>query len=388
MTTRIEPAEYSIRIYAPVADSTPYFVLRAEPSPARFLWSFRYRQAVNGLRQSPGTFTATLSADDELAGYLVRNALVEVRRRLPGERIWRQEAAYIVRYIEDEQPGDAHKLTVGGPEITWLAARQNIVPHVGATLDAEGFVALSDTADRVMKLLVNQQMSVSAPVNQQLPELIVTGFLPPVDQGAPVSVKGRYSETVLDLLYECYEQGALDFWFAFDRTADRIRFNTGSLGTDRTATNNPGGSFVVFSPARTNMLEPRYLDDWRDAVRIVDVLGAGRGADQEVETLPASLAALHRWDRVRRGVNAPKVEGGDATAFTTVARDALNKERPKQKFKFKAQQIPSCRYGRHYFLGDRVSVQHPRVEADYRIAVVEIWLSGAGETISVEFDLI
>lgn len=381
-------AFYQVQIYEHTGrTSAPFFRLVATVDPQLFVWAFRYRRALN----ERGTFTATLDRNSEYATALAaRNNLVHVRRKLALSDAWADDATYIVKYARITEPGTgASKLQIGGPSLEWMAECQDVVP---ADSDADGYSSWAGAADYVMKQFVYRQIGAAAnDPYANFPSLQVTGFLPPAEAGLDVSIKGRYGDHVLDVLKKASVEGNQDFWFLLDAGASVIRFNTGRVGADRTVAGNPGGPYVIFSRDRGNMTEIDELEDWRNAITKAYILGAGSGQEQEIEQYP--LAGLDiawgsgRWDRYTTAVNAQRVESGDVVGLRTAGADALDGGKPVRTLDFKAVQLPNSLYGKHYFLGDRVNAEsHTGELFTYRISAAEIWLSGQGETIDLEFD--
>lgn len=378
-------AFYQLLIYS-ASDGTgpPYFRLQSIIDPQEFKWSFRYRRALN----TESSFTAILPFTATHQALFSRNSLVHIQRKLAIDDTWSNEATYIIKYRRVKR-ADYLKFTIGGPSLEWMANSQDIVP---AATDTDGYSSKSDTADRVMKQFVSEQIGISAnDPYARFPELAVEGFKPAAGAGLDVSLSGRYGNKVLDMLRSAAEEGRLDFWFRFDQSAGLVRFETGIVGTDRTVSGNPGGPYLLFSQNRGNVADSDEIDDWRKACTKAYILGAGAGAEQEVEQYPAAgmdiMTGSGRWDRSTVAVNAQRAEAGDTVALRTAGVDALEQNKPIRTLEFSARQLDGARYGKDWFLGDIVTAERLDGDfVDYRITAIEVWLSGSGsETIEPTF---
>lgn len=371
--------QYEVQVWQPPSATPPYLNLQGVVDPSLFKWSIRYAIRAN----QKSSFTATMQADDPRAAWFVKNAIVVIRRKWPGQD-WRVENAFVVLYINPVESDSSSKLSIGGPDLYWFAEKAQVVP---LATDTDGYSRKNDLCDVVMKNYTREQIGIGATLERQCPYLNVVAYLPAASGGGQVSAAATYGDSLLSVLQDLVPRGGLDFWF--DWSPPSVRFVTGMYGTDRTVISNPGGPYVLFEKARGNLRNTERMDDYRDAASVAYVAGAGKGADREVEMYPAAGLAwgdLNQWlDRVEMTTNASRAEGGDTTALQTAGAAALYEKRPVTETRFEAIQTPSCRYGEHYFAGDYVTVDTEGIRSDYRVSI-EIYLSGQGETIEVTFD--
>jgi hypothetical protein len=203
----------------------------------------------------------------------------------------------------------------------------------------------------------------------------------------------RAFENLLDVLKEIANFASIDF--AVVRTVDnQYIFKTfpGQLGEDRTAVDldystglNPAGnSPVVFSINLGNVMTLKHRSIHANEVNAVFILGEGSGSTQTVTVVEDEVAQLASpWGK--REVSRPGSNQEYEYQRIALGREILDEMKAKEEFHFQPLQQASSLYGKHYFLGDRVTLRSDEYEADLRLMEVRITASGSFETIDTVF---
>lgn len=145
----------------------------------------------------------------------------------------------------------------------------------------------------------------------------------------------------------------------------------GQLGTDRTAT-------LLFSLSRNNMLIPNYARNWRNRRSVAIVGGQGEKSSRATSI---RLASDTTFD-FETFVDAR--DCATALALEDKGDKVLAEAIEEKTIRFDFAKIPSCVYGVHYFLGDRVSWDYSGVSGEVLIDSVTIESSASNpENISV-----
>jgi hypothetical protein len=113
----------------------------------------------------------------------------------------------------------------------------------------------------------------------------------------------------------------------------------------------------------------------------VTVTGEGEGATVavQVRTLPSILDSP--WNR--REVSRPC--SGFESEMKTYGDGVLQELSAKDIINFVPLSQSSCLYGKHYFLGDRVSFVHKEIVYNKRIFSISNSISGDKESLSIVF---
>lgn len=185
-------------------------------------------------------------------------------------------------------------------------------------------------------------------------------------------------QNLLAALQEVASIGGGDY--ELHKTAARawqFRWRNGQLGTDRSAS-------VSFALQYGNMANPQLVRDSTTEKTVAIVGGQGEESDRTIV--------------VRTGANYDAEENAiecfvDARQLTVT--DSLNARgdaelantRQRNKLTFDVLQIPSTRYGEHYFLGDLVTGYYEGITSVQKIKRVTVSLTAQGnESIKVELE--
>lgn len=154
-------------------------------------------------------------------------------------------------------------------------------------------------------------------------------------------------ENLHDVLQAVANTGGLNYWLT-KTGAQAWQFGTGTLlGTDRTAT-------VTFAELRGNMRRPS-LHGNRQMEKTV-VTAAGQGTDSMRVTRTRTGANYHATYNSRELlINASQYS--TSAGLDSAADERLRELRAQDELSFDVIQVPSTLYGKHYFVGDKVTAE-------------------------------
>lgn len=252
--------------------------------------------------------------------------------------------------------------------------RRRIVPGTGQEAQAE-----SGPACDVMRAYVRAQAGSGAVAARQ-----VSGLAVEDDDGAGPALE--WSSRYGNLLEECQKiaeaaQGkGSPIWFEVAGTGPAtFEFRTGVLpkGTDRRST-------LVFTQLQGNMVQPEMVEDRLQEENYLYVAGQGEGVDRTIIPV-ADVTAMGAspWGRCEGFVDARDL--GETVSLEDRGRQRLSETGPVHDFAFQVAQVPSCRYGVHWFVGDWAKARFLDVDVDVEISEALVTVSAEGETISAGF---
>ncbi|GEM_PF-2273633 len=143
-----------------------------------------------------------------------------------------------------------------------------------------------------------------------------------------------------------------------------FRWYDGGMGTDRS-------NIVLFALARGNMANPYY--ELKSSQEVTAVIAAGRG-----EAILRQVAVGYSADySVKRDIEAFTYGSAAATyeGLSTLAENFFRQHSATPKLTFDVVQTPTAYYGKHYFLGDIVSVHNPFTDEIFTSKIHAVALS-------------
>jgi len=231
----------------------------------------------------------------------------------------------------------------------------------------------SGVAETVMKAFVDKQCGPGAGARA------LSGLSIEADGAHGNSTElGRAYRNVLEICQEIARTGGGDFDVVSTGAATwEFRWYTGQRGTDRHTT-------VVFALERGNMAKP-HLRLWRaDEVSAVLVGGQNEGAARTtVWRTDATRIAESPWNRIERFADARNET--TTAGLNAVGDRVLDEGKPRATLDFEVLQVPSCLYGKHYFLGDLVGTKFLTYSATKKLNEVTITVNAQGESIKAGF---
>lgn len=303
-----------------------------------------YTRQVN----APGVLRAELDGNHSALAGLEHRSQIEVWRRDPRNAVdWYRD--FVALYWAQRRTVDEKEtftLTAPG-QMTLLATRR--VAWYANTSNRSAFVGAA--AETMMKTLVDYNVGGNATVvNGRLRAGTITGLSVEVD-----ATEGNFLDwycaydNLLETLQKLARIGGGDFDLVkTGANTTQFRWYTGQLGTDRTAT-------VIFALKRGNMGNVVYSLDRSGEATAAIVGGQGKNnARAIVIRSGADYAANNDVETFVQATNAATTAG-----LEDAGDRALDEKRARERFSFSVLQTPACLYGKHYFLGDLVTVVNP-----------------------------
>jgi len=183
---------------------------------------------------------------------------------------------------------------------------------------------------------------------------------------------------LLDVLQEITRMAPGDFDMVYLGGGQwEYRFYEQQLGTDRTAS-------VTFALQWGNMANPVYARNRINERTVAIVGGAG---DESARPYIVRIPVYSNYDAAVNSVEF-YADGRGATStdqLQAIGDAAIYEVRADERLNFEVLQIESLRYGRDYFLGDRVRGYYQGINKTLKIHGVTVAMDGSGaESISIE----
>lgn len=361
--------------------------------------SIELNHKLNGV----GSYTLMFEdLEEERVNRFIVDGQVEIYRTIPGVDLssYVEYAGFHRKRLEQIPKTKKDIFGSVGVGYNSLLERTNIAYKEG-TIRADKF----DAAETVMKEYVEENCGPTASTETYVGRMI-DGVLPyfsvQSDQGrGPLWSGSRAFENLLDTLQAISNYAKVDFdvirtgspWFTFV-TYSLLK------GADRTTVglsggkNSAGNAPVTLSVERGNVQDAKYENDRLSEANVCMVLGDGEGSTREVLTRNTSAVDDSPWNRVEvaRPSQPAYIPGlsEEATAelktysMQQTGDEVLEELQAQENFTFTPLQQPSTLYGKHYFLGDRITVKFRDFVTHKRIIGVKIKVQKDRETITLE----
>lgn len=283
----------------------------------------------------------------------------------PWEKRLREQA-------DDGANSGVGKITVDFADDLSLVVSRNAVPEPGKTLETQAvdFWTYSGNAELALRNLVNLNAGPGAQAARKVP-MLQLGTLAGV--GAAVSGKLRLDQLGDGMRSIALAGGDLGFRTRHDMATNRIVFE---VFQPRDLTNQ-----VRFSFGLGNLRYLAYEESAPTATTAI-VGGQGDAGSDKYLTSRTNTAAEAVWGRRETYVARP---GSDPPAeLHADADEELARGAPTARLQTSAWDTPDQRYGQHYGLGDRVSIEvapGEQVSDLVRLVHLQAWAS-AGELVS------
>jgi hypothetical protein len=203
----------------------------------------------------------------------------------------------------------------------------------------------------------------------------------------------RAYENLLDVCQEIAGIGAVDFDVVPNPSIPNMQFKTyvNQLGADRTNTSigtdgkNASGNYpVIFTVDLANIQDLVYSKDRMAEYTVCHVLGDGDGATRTVITTASGAYDDSPYNAIETSVNGSGLEFD--YQLSILGLEVLFENMANERFEFTPLRNPGTLYGKHYFLGDKVTLKQGATSVNKRLIDVKISVTGKEvETISHEF---
>jgi hypothetical protein len=301
------------------------------------------------------------------------------------------ENVYLLREVRlySNEQGDFTELT--GVDGNQLLARRYISLWDTSSTAPE---LKTGPADNVMKALVKEAMTDAADFDERWIPPITGGstyFAVVADTSAGPSITDNFSyrmllECVQSIAKAALAAGTPIYWNVVSTTPVKFTFTTyaGQIGTDRTGT-------ITASIAAGNMKNPSWSYNAVDEKTEVTALGGNYGLTNKdvrhvVIAKDASRIAQSVYGRVEGTVEAYGTDD-TTTKLKDRAKKTLSELNAKRTITFDFVESVGCRYGLHWFFGDKIAYSYRGLTGTAIIKSVVVSFDSAGEKISAGLDI-
>lgn len=368
------PSEYYLKLHDP--DGTPSAQIVGNGDGGYL--TLAYTRQVNAM----GMLTFSLRADCFAASLVQHKSVIEVWRRNVAMGLdWYKDFTCLMlhnRRVYDEQGHD--RVTYYCPGILWRLYARAVAWRAEINQRSR---FLGRPAEEIMKVLVEMNAGASATVAQgrertASPTNASITNAPDLGRGNVIFWNCAH-ENLLTTLYKLggeFAGGDYDLRrVGSTGTNYEFEFYPGQLGTDRTAT-------VRFALENGNMALPMYELNRIEERTAAIVGGQFEGTDREIEIVTGDDYAadndMEWFVDARSEKSVPLMQDKGA--------EELKGKRVRPDFNFRVLQSPATYYGRHYFLGDKISYQYGNLTGSAKVDAVTIALGEHGEE-SIEVEL-
>lgn len=347
---------------------------------------FKYSRVINDVGVFAMVFRGREQVE-EVYSLFTTDTLVEVYRDDQTQSLSHmvKENTYLTRkrerYIDDD---GIDMFIVGGVDLNDFLNRRIVDPNDDSVQPNGGYATKSGAADTVLRDYIREQAGELASSLRITPGLDV-----PAVPGIGTAIGKRLRHDILlEVVRDVANSTNIDF--SISRITD-LSFEVfiGQLGTDRTYnTNKTSRRYVVFSPNRGNLLNPRYSIDETEEVTYLYVLGPGQGTNRtQLELSNNARVNASPYNRIERVKDARDTQPGQAVQLLTEGRLELIDQAVKIEFNANiSAQLGGTKYRIDWVLGDRVTIAWGNQRDDVRIIGIEITLTGTGEQLVIKIE--
>jgi len=327
---------------------------------------FSFVSEVNGV----GAFAMTMDAKAPKLADVEQDGQVEFWWRDDEYSIdWRKEFEGFMRAKHHNYSAEkGHQVTITGYSYNDLLRRAIVDAAAGsAAANKDG------VAETVIKAYVNENIGPGAGARAR------SGLTIEADGANGNSDHWTEpSKNLLDVCQRIARIGGGDFAIVGNGTAAfQFKWYDGQYGTDRRST-------VIFSIERGNLDNVQW-DEWGDDTNAVMILGQGRQDDRyRTWYTDATRIAETTWNRHEAARDCRDV--ADTDVYQSRADEWLEEGRPKQNVQLEVVQLPGCAYGKHYFLGDLVTMHLGGTDYDKKMVAVTFKTDTKGTKIIPEWE--
>jgi hypothetical protein len=338
------------------------------------------------------SYEFSINGADPRASLFELDGIVEIWRAIPGCLVpWYREFIGLHRVDLDDvdEKGNWIYKTTGVGLNDFLG--RTIINYPPATIKSYKN-APSETA---MKEYVEENCGASATIaNEREIDGVLPDFQVAADGASGVVWEGdRAWENLLDILKEISKFSQIDFNVSWDDLTQKFVFETyvDQLGEDRTTVgldpatglNSAGNPPVSFALELGNISSLSRTFNRLSESNVVTVLGEGEGATVATEVRTTAATLDSPWNR--REVSRSK--SGFQSEMQTYGDGVLVELSAKDIIDFSPLSQEACLYGKHFFIGDKVTVTFKGISYNKRIFSITNSISEADkkEKLSIVF---
>lgn len=319
---------------------------------------------------------------DSLPALFVEDALIQVKRRIPGVLDWYTDFVGFVRDIgwATDEAGN-RTFTAAGLDCMDLLARRTIAYSAGTKQTEKSGVSGTKIAE-----FVDENAGVSATTVNGRKASGVTSGLSVVTAALGSTWQGaRFQDNLLSVIQGISAQvGDVEWTFVTTVGSGSVAYVftiVSRVGTDKSAS-------VTFSQGQGNVAAPTYSLSRKAARNRVFGLGQGDLADRVTVTANnATRQAASPWalSEARRDATQQLT----AASITAAATETLEAMKPFEQVSFTPVETPTTRYGVQWDLGDSVTyLLDDGTTRVLRILGVNIGVQGGASGVeSIGFDV-
>lgn len=370
-------ASYQIRVYDTAGN------LQAVSGLQNDVRSVNIEHRVN----TPSNLMLGLAANGDMANVL-DNALdyiIEIRRNVPEAGLsWYTEYVGFHRTSQYQiTTSDSEIFTSYSRGLLDLIKRRSVRYHA----DTDGSTKGPAPADDVMKQYVRENAGPLATIaNGRLSDGVTPGLAVAADVSQAASFEGSFAyDNLLDTLQRISASHSVDFDVEWGGPASPIDFTFVTYfpfrGTDRrVGTAEP----AVFAPNLGNMSDIFHTHQRTDEATSVLVLGPGESVFRDTTLRVSPRVTDSPWNLSEYEHSA---SGEDRqAALEAIGDEQLYERGAKISVPFIPLQTRVSTYGRHYRLGDAVSVRVRNTLTHVKIKAVTLNLSERAESVGLELE--
>lgn len=333
-----------------------------------------------------GFFTLQLSYYDAKRPLFVKNAILEVRRKIPGYLDWYRE---FIGHCEDFSSAfysnGNTQFTVVGSGFNGLLGRV-IIGYEEGSAEAKK----DGAAESVMKEYVTENRGLLATgANGREADSRMLTFSVEGDTGLGNTWSGeRAGKNLLETLQDIANFSSIDYnvvvhptngigYYLFETYENQLGLDRTTDGLDSSTGLNAAGNVPhVFSMEMGNVEEARVSEKHKGEINRCFIFGqdptTGLGVIRYRENTTAiDGEAINIREAMRGGASQ-----ADDVEMDALADEYLEENQAIESFEFKPFDTPSSLYGLHYNFGDRVTVKIGDMERNKRLVRVAITVSG------------
>lgn len=327
-----------------------------------------------------GSLAFTVPADStDWRSIFADDNLIDVMRAAPDGTLTVEDTFFVVLF-EHISADDGERFVVGGYSLNELLKRAEVNPDDDSVQPNGGFVTKSGDVVQVIRAYVRENIGDLASAPRRRPRFSVPNQ---PNAGRNVGANLRF-ENLWDEMKKLAVAGNIELNVVHDGSGN-LALELARIGTDRSVTSNTVPPYLVFSPQRGNLFNPRLLIDRKNEKNFYYVLGEGDGANRPVIPVVSTAANDTIYSRREGTVDARDANRGDTIAMQTAGLQALADNRALIEFTFDIMpNVSGSIYRQDWFFGDTATFIWDSLQYDRRITEMEVTLDESGENMTIK----